>query len=411
MNISSSKTAPNRFGFIDGLRGVAALAVVIHHIIWFTPWDSFGSEFATWFVYRVGYWGKCGVPVFFVISGFVIAHSLRKATVSPKYVGNFFLRRSMRLDPPYWFAITAVTVINILCLAWLNIEPPSSLPTFPQLLAHAFYLQNILGFENVSVGFWTLCIEFQFYMLFVVMLGVAQALSKRSSSFCQLDFASPNSASANSLIVLFAPIMLASLFTFTYFEELDNWFLRYYCLFCLGACLSASRCGMIPKYIAWVAIGLFAIRTGIEYQRGVASALVVGLLILLADHRGSLNSWLMSRFWQHLGKISYSLYLIHYPVSHVIMQLGKQVSGDNVPMIYFWMLLCLLVSVAVATLMHRIVEAPSLSLAASFSQRQFASPATASTLSVQPAIQLQQRDALTNDKFPSDHRVEAYWES
>ena len=93
------------------------------------------------------------------------------------------------------------------------------------------------------------------------------------------------------------------------------------------------------------------------------------------------------------------------------MQLGKQVSGDNVPMIYFWMMLCLLVSVAVATLMYRVVEAPSLSLAASFSQRQFASPATASTLSVQPAIQLQQRDALASDKSPSDHRVEAYWES
>lgn len=409
MNNSSAKKEPQRFGFIDGLRGVAALAVVIHHIIWFTPWDFFGSDQATWLVYRVGYWGKCGVPVFFVISGFVIAHSLRKSTVTPKFVAKFFLRRSMRLDPPYWCAIGVVTLINFVCLAWFTIEPPTALPSIPQLAAHAFYLQNILGFENVSVGFWTLCIEFQFYMLFVVMLGGAQELAKRSSRFCQLDFDSPNVASASALIAVFSPIMLASLFTFTYFEELDSWFLRYYCLFSLGACLSACRCGMIPKYVAWVALVLFAVRVGIEYQRGVASGLVVGLLILLADHRGSLNTWLMSRFWQYLGKISYSLYLIHYPVAHLIMHFGKQWSGDNVPMIYVWMAVSLVASVAAASLMYRLVEAPSLALASEFSKRQSVAESVVPAAPVQAAVHLKQRDSLVNDR--ASQRVEAYWET
>jgi peptidoglycan/LPS O-acetylase OafA/YrhL len=41
------------------------------------------------------------VDVFFVVSGFVIAHSLFGATITPKYAERFILRRSLRLDPPY----------------------------------------------------------------------------------------------------------------------------------------------------------------------------------------------------------------------------------------------------------------------------------------------------------------------
>jgi peptidoglycan/LPS O-acetylase OafA/YrhL len=42
-----------------------------------------------------------GADVFFVVSGFVIAHSLFGVTVTPKYAGTFIFRRSLRLDPPY----------------------------------------------------------------------------------------------------------------------------------------------------------------------------------------------------------------------------------------------------------------------------------------------------------------------
>lgn len=358
--------APQRFGMIDGLRGLAAIAVVIHHIIWFSPWDSLGSEAATEWFYRIGYWGKCGVPIFFVISGFVIAHSLRKAVVTPAFVGKFFLRRSMRLDPPYWCAIATVILINVACLSWWSMESPTHLPSVGQLVAHLFYLQNILGYENLSVGFWTLCIEIQFYMLFVIMLGAAQYLSQRYPRALQSETLGFNIASSRALIAVFAPVMFASLFTFTYFEQLDNWFLRYYCLFCLGACLSACRNEMLPKAIAWVALALFAIRLGIDYQRGVFAGLVVGLFIMLADYRNALNSWLMSRTWQYLGKVSYSLYLIHYPVAHVIMHFGKRYTGDNVTMIYVWMTASLIASVAAAEVLFRFVEAPSLAFAQNF---------------------------------------------
>ena len=58
-------------------------------------------------------------------------------------------------------------------------SPHESGLTAGQVLTHFVYLQNISAYDNLSAGFWTLCIEMQFYLLFCVMLGLAQRLSRR----------------------------------------------------------------------------------------------------------------------------------------------------------------------------------------------------------------------------------------
>src|SRR5689334_6415897 len=87
-----------RFAFVDALRGLAALAVCCHHIDRFGPlWEpasyTIPETLGTLFEH-----GRVGVKVFFVISGFVIAYSVRKVWVTPGYLGNFALRRSIRLE-------------------------------------------------------------------------------------------------------------------------------------------------------------------------------------------------------------------------------------------------------------------------------------------------------------------------
>jgi hypothetical protein len=91
-----------RSTFIDALRGIAAFSVACYHI---TRW-SYGSlqEPASDFIPSIlQVWfdhGWVGVQVFFVISGFVIAYSVRNARITPGYLANYVLRRSIRLDPP-----------------------------------------------------------------------------------------------------------------------------------------------------------------------------------------------------------------------------------------------------------------------------------------------------------------------
>src|SRR5689334_15625966 len=95
------KAASGRFLFVDALRGFAALGVVIFH---FTEADHIpllASALPAWVVLILNH-GNLGVPVFFVLSGFVIAHSVHSERVTMPFAAKFMLRRSLRLDPPYW---------------------------------------------------------------------------------------------------------------------------------------------------------------------------------------------------------------------------------------------------------------------------------------------------------------------
>ena len=84
---------------------VAALAVVFYHVQ-----GALNRGDQAWFpdsMRQLAGGGHFGVNVFFVLSGFVIARSVRDGSMTPAYLGRFTLRRSVRLDPPYWSAIAA----------------------------------------------------------------------------------------------------------------------------------------------------------------------------------------------------------------------------------------------------------------------------------------------------------------
>ena len=106
-----AKAASGRLRFLDGLRAVAALAVLFHHLYYSSEFDKvFSSALPTWFAAFAEYCAR-GVQAFFVLSGFVIAYSLRDLRVDRRTAVSFALRRQIRLDPPYWICL-AVAVID-----------------------------------------------------------------------------------------------------------------------------------------------------------------------------------------------------------------------------------------------------------------------------------------------------------
>jgi peptidoglycan/LPS O-acetylase OafA/YrhL len=342
------------------------------------------------------------VQVFFVISGFVIAYSVRNARVTPGYLGNYALRRSIRLDPPYWATILFVLLLHAVLHLHLGFDSPLDVPSkmepalsWQLLVSHLFYLQNIaawfqglLGypqFENLSAGFWTLCIEVQFYLLYVVGQGIAQRLPYR-------DRRVPSDASPIGLLIVFAPLAVTSMFVWNAgFERGENlwwnlfvsgpggdmWITRFFCMFFLGVSAWWVLDGRIPAAVFRVYAAAFAGRIVWQGQRhgwdddltiGLIAALAAGVSTYIAGRLGRLGTWLNFGIVQYLGRISYSLYLIHFPMSHVVTTLGTQVTGTSPSpaVATLWLVLALAASLAAAHILYIFVEAPSVRFAARF---------------------------------------------
>jgi peptidoglycan/LPS O-acetylase OafA/YrhL len=174
---SGAPRSSGRLLAIDGLRGVACLGVAVYHLTRYGQTATIAREGIPAVLLWVGDHGWIGVQMFFVISGFVIAHTLRGAVVDAGYVGNYALRRSLRLDPPYWATIGLVLAMH----AWFAGRPgwvsPLDLPdplepplSWWLVVSHVLYIHKLQGFDSLSAGFWTLTIEIQFYLLYVCAL-------------------------------------------------------------------------------------------------------------------------------------------------------------------------------------------------------------------------------------------------
>src|SRR5260221_4188281 len=129
-------SASGRFLFVDALRGIASLGVVLFHLRIHIPLLT--SALPGWAVFLLDH-GELGVSVFFVLSGFVIAHSVHAERVTIPLAVRFMLRRSLRLDPPYWVSISLTLALAALStIALADKQAPNV--SVAQLAAHILYL-------------------------------------------------------------------------------------------------------------------------------------------------------------------------------------------------------------------------------------------------------------------------------
>ena len=92
-------------------------------------------------------------------------------------------------------------------------------------------------------------------------------------------------------------------------------------------------------------------------------ALFTGLVIFYVGKTGRLNSWLNFGWLQFLGRISYSLYLVHYVIGLSIQQIGRHISGDSPRAEVVWFFISLGASIVGAWILYRLVEVPGVKLA------------------------------------------------
>jgi peptidoglycan/LPS O-acetylase OafA/YrhL len=363
-----------RLAFLDALRGLGALGIACYHVHRYRPLEIPADHFLPNTIQFIVRHGWTSVQVFWVIAGFVVAYSLRKTTVGPASFGNFSIRRVLRLGIPYWTAILLVVALDISSKCLFQIDPKNPLIddplTAPRLFGNLAFLQDILHLGNISAGTWFVCVDLQLGLLFMLMLGVVERLSRWLPG--EGPFANTNAA---VLMLVFVPLGLASLFGFNVAaHDYSAWIIYYFHMPLFGAMAWWALEERIPRGIFWafaaVMLGGIAYRwhLALDYKKAldVSVALVAGVLIYSVGRRGHLGDWLTTRSLQFLGRISYSLYLIHYAVCWIVVSIGCSLTPNSPPAAVLWMALGIVVSIAAAQLFYVCVEAPSLRLVKQF---------------------------------------------
>jgi peptidoglycan/LPS O-acetylase OafA/YrhL len=150
---------PSYIPELQGLRGIAVLAVVIYH--------CHPRLEGTW-IHYASLWGWTGVNLFFVLSGFLITSILLEAREKPRYFRNFYARRALRIWPVY----VLVLVVVYLQSPWF-IGPPilEAIKAAPWL-AYILFVQNLfhLALPPAMGPTWSLAIEEQYYFLWAPLV-------------------------------------------------------------------------------------------------------------------------------------------------------------------------------------------------------------------------------------------------
>ncbi len=153
-----------RLAGLDGLRGLAALFVVVNHVFLraFPGYPVDHAPFwAGWFVY-----GRFAVVVFIVLSGFSLALSPARHGWRLHSVSRFARRRARRILPPYWAALAFS-----LAVAWLIVpQPGQGVPGAKSVFVNGLLVQNIVGAPRPNRAFWSMAVEAQLYLLFPLLL-------------------------------------------------------------------------------------------------------------------------------------------------------------------------------------------------------------------------------------------------
>lgn len=303
-----------RFHLIDALRGIAAFWVVLFHAYSGGHIAQLTEALPQFLVHVVFELGEAGVPIFFVISGFVIAHSITRDKVNGKYILKFAARRSIRLDPPYWGSI--VLVIGMAWISAMAKNETMEWPSYQEIIAHFFYAQGVLGMEHINIIYWTLCLEVQFYLIFVFLLLCANLIDRYIHYGVMIVFL------VAAIVSLLWPlkIMLGNIH--------PGIFLPHWHAFLIGVFAYWSWKKRIPNgyfyvYAAIVIVSSYINKSDFSMAAGLAALLVHTFSIA---GRIEAANW---RWIQFLGTISYSLYLTHNPITGASYFVIYRLIGDS----------------------------------------------------------------------------------
>jgi peptidoglycan/LPS O-acetylase OafA/YrhL len=340
---------------LDSLRGLAALAVVIFHTN--SSWLPFG-------------WAA--VDLFFVLSGYLITAIILSHGDSPGFLGRFYVRRGLRTWPVYYLVIAAI------CLASPLLKRPclwSSLPftlTYTQGLGRIWSTANE-PFSPYLAHTWSLAIEEQFYVFWpALLLLVGRRYIVPLAIVCVACSVIARSQGVWwDLCSRSDGLILGGLLAAARADRGKSASSRsVYSVFSTAIPLGAAA--------AFIYLGALALSAGIQPDvllpsHPASTLLAFNLLWLGVIHavleRSESRSIRLLRLppLVHLGQASYGLYLYHFPVLAILLEITRELGFMG--KVYPVRIVSIGLSIVLAGLSWRFVEQPILMLKSRFAYR------------------------------------------
>ena len=365
--MQQSMASQRRLSEIEGLRGIAALLVVLMH----------GSEIVGEFVFVTGFgflsalhavdFGRLGVAIFFLISGYLIPSSLHGSGADGFKL--FWIRRVFRLYPAYWVSVPLAYFAY-----WTALDLNFNVM---DLLANFTMMQEFAGIKSIQGLYWTLHVELVFYVFCSIafLFGISRnPVSHASFSLVgYLVFVIAMACTLGGLIekggwqhtvgmygLHLGMMFWAALFRSIRTTPIANGLVRlYFMAVPLGFVLLLAAAG-------WSAASPGTINPDILR---LAFAYPVAFIVFLAFASGR---FCVPEFLCSVGEVSYSLYLFHPVVLYgICIPLGAAGVFSNYSSEYggFFLTVFLLAPcLIVAKICYRFVEASAMSMGRSLTE-------------------------------------------
>jgi peptidoglycan/LPS O-acetylase OafA/YrhL len=360
---------------LDGIRGLAILAVLVAHCVPRLPDTGFGG----WYNQAVGA-GGFGVDLFFVLSGFLITGILLDSKGTTGYFRNFYARRFLRLFPVYYLYLAFVALLLPAIHHALHTHMPDYGGNWWWYLLYACNLKPGHGANDPYLGhFWSLAVEEHFYLVWPALVLV---LSRRRLAYC-----------------CFGAITLAVVLRVSFSWYGADWNTIYrvtpmrldaLALGALGAiALRSERWSGRGPALAWKALlaggalflgcvlwGRSASWNSAPIQTFGAFFLATafaGLVYLSATTHSGLARVFSTRWLRMFGRYSYTIYVIHVLITSHVFWAAAALAKRTGPWPYWANLICSGIIVAtaygIAALSWKYYENPILQLKKRFGGR------------------------------------------
>jgi peptidoglycan/LPS O-acetylase OafA/YrhL len=311
IGVTTAAPTADRIRWLDGVRGGAALFVVLHHM-WLASWPFYPDTHGPWWLGWLLY-GHLAVAVFIVVSGFSLALApIRHGGWLVGGAQRFIRRRAWRILPAYWTAL----VMSMFFFVFILLPETTGGEAARTFVIHATLLQDVFGNVSPNGVFWSIAIEWQIYFVFPLILLVA--LRSRMAV-----------AIAMTTIVVIVGHQLAT--SVSALEQIEHLSPQFLALFSFGvfAAWAAHRelAACVKPAVTAISVVAFGALVALALANGSAwmtyhwfwvdmlfGTAVAGALLLTATTQRSWRSFTFgSRPAVFVGSFSYSLYLVHAP--------------------------------------------------------------------------------------------------